>query len=718
MRGRRKLGLLHLGVAAIWIAFLRSAWPASDLFHSIPEGRDTLEVLWALQWYREALGKGRSPFFYPLAFAPTGWHTANLAHTPFLIGLMLPWAVLGGEAFAFNVFGWIALTLAFGGAYRLSMRLSRDPWIATAAGITYAFLNTAYAGLREFGGYLHIMAGLALIPWLVLELEHCRSHGWRGPSVWRAGALWGIAASVHPQMLLIGGVPVLIYPARKDDLRKMIRALIIITVSALALSGPWLVLFRWSFVQDDMRPHTVDLLKDTGYDWGFAFQWNPYSPFRSWIDPVPVSSKPPPIGLLPWVIGGPILIWGLIKKRGSLGSRRLLVIAWISAFTSAGIMLAWRGPVVFNWPTWLVSAHQALWRWGYFLNPSFLETPHIPREFLNRLYSPLFLLGILTPVLSYAPALNRYVGLFVLGSMAAITEAIAHTIRPRLARLVIGLIWLLELYSVAPAGWRWPVPPHPAYEWLKAQTGEGMVLELEANSVTIRSSWALLATLYHRKPAVNGWGSFYPRWFVQLDQLIAGSMDRIQRLGAVGIRYLILHRGLEGSAAIPVPRDLPTQCFDPIRAGGPWDDPICVMDLSHHPLVRITNLFLVEGWSGAESWGVWADSLSARALWMASRPTTFELEIHAFPFCPADSPQRISVLVNDRPLTTLLFPDCEEQLWVLRIPADWIRKGWNTLDLAFAYARSPAEVSGGRNPDPRTLAVGFRGLWTREKPGG
>ncbi|MFN3928877.1 MAG: hypothetical protein ACK4OK_04510, partial [Thermoflexus sp.] len=147
-------------------------------------------------------------------------------------------------------------------------------------------------------------------------------------------------------------------------------------------------------------------------------------------------------------------------------------------------------------------------------------------------------------------------------------------------------------------------------------------------------------------------------------------------------------------------------------------DPICVMDLFHHPLVRITNLFLVEGWSGAESWGVWADSLSARALWLASGPMTFELEIHAFPFCPADSPQRISVSVNDRPLTTLVFPDCEEREWVLRIPAEWIRKGWNTLDLAFTYARSPAEVSGGRNPDPRTLAVGFRGLWVRGKPGG
>ncbi len=354
MRPRKPSCWTWIVIATTWIVFLRSAWPVRDLFHFVPAGPDTLEVLWALQWYREAIGKGQSPFFYPLAFAPMGWHTANLAHTPVLITLILPWAILGGEAFAFNIFGWISMTLAFGGAYRLGLRRSQDPWIAAATGMAYALLNTAYAGLREFGGHLHIMAGLALMPWLVIELERSRAQGWRGAALWRAGVLWGLAASMHLQMLVIGGIPVLVYIARKDRMQNILRSIVLIGIMALVIAGPSLVLFRWSFAQDQMQPHTLSLLRGTGYDWGFAFQWNPYSPMRAFIGPAPGLPKSPPIGVVPWLTGGICLIWGLIRKKKLVVNRRLLIMAGIGAFISAGITLMWGGllssPGLPGWP--------------------------------------------------------------------------------------------------------------------------------------------------------------------------------------------------------------------------------------------------------------------------------------------------------------------------------------------------------------------------------
>jgi len=75
----------------------------------------------------------------------------------------------------------------------------------------------------------------------------------------------------------------------------------------------------------------------------------------------------------------------------------------------------------------------------------------------------------------------------------------------------------------------------------------------------------------------------------------------------------------------------------------------------------------------------------------------------------------MSIYVNDRLLATVLFQDCDEKQWTFVIPANLIREGWNALDLRFAYVRSPAEASGGKNPDPRSLAVGFRTLRVREK---
>ncbi|WP_322799317.1 hypothetical protein [Thermoflexus sp.] len=706
-------------IGLLWLAFLKTAWPASDLFRSVPPGPDTLEVLWALRWYREALGNGQSPFFYPLAFAPLGWHTANLAHPPPLIGLMLPWAVIGGEAFAFNVFGWIAMTLAFGGMYRLSLRRSRDPWIAVAAGMAYAFLNTAYSGLREFGGHLHVMGGLALLPWLILDLERARAQGWRGPSRWRAGVWWGMAALMHLQMLPIASIPVLVLGIDRKRWRESVRALALIAFVALTIAGPWALLFRWSFTEDHMQPHAIDLLAGTGYDWGFAFQWNPYSPFRAWMGPAAGLPQSPPIGLLPWVTGGLALAgWGLFRRDGPLASSRLLAIAAIGAALSAGVALKWRGPIVVGWSTTLEAVYQTMWRWAYTLNPSFMmESPQVPPAFRDRLYSPLLLLGLLFPILPYAAAIGRFASLFVLGGIAAASEAITRLVRHRLTRAGVSLAWILEVFSVASPGWPWPLPSHPVYEWLRGRAEQGMVLELDLiPNLSIRhSAFALLQTLDHRKPAVNGWGSFYPRWFIQLRAWVFDSPSRVRHLEGLGVQFLILHGVQSRPDLLTMFSDLPLHCFDSPRIPGLWDERICAIELSGLPTSSFTNLFLISGWSGVEPWGVWAESTAAEAAWLVRKPAAFRLEVQAFPMCPADRPQRITIFVNGLRMAERVFPGCKESQWTLVIPADRVQRGWNMLDLRFAYARSPAEATGGANPDPRSLSVGFRRLWIYEE---
>ncbi len=697
-------------LAGLWIFFLRSAWPASDLFRSVPKGPDTLEVLWALQWYRQAIAEGRSPFFYPLAFAPLGWHTPTLAHTPLLIGLMLPWSVLGGEAFAFNIMGWIAMTLAFGGAYRLSLRFSRDPWIAFAAGLAYAFTNTAYSRLREFGGHLHVMLGFALLPWFIIELERARSQGWHRRVAWRAGILWGLAAGMHLQMLAIGLIPALVYLVRKTISRREIGGAAILITSALFLAGPWLILFRWSFEQDQMQPHTVELVKDVGYDWGFAFQWNPYHPARAIIGAASGLPRIAPIGLTPWIISGLGLLglWG--TRRGPLRSGRMLAVAGVGAMMATGILLQWRGPITIPWPSWLVMAYEQLWRFGYHLNPLFFETPDVPEWLIHRAHSPLFMFVVPAPLLGYAPALIRWMSLFVLGMIVAGSEAISRAIHSRPVRALVLIPWFVECYSVGAAGWPWPFPTHPAYEWLRKQPGEGMIVELAPPSL-LRSSAALLATLAHRKPIVNGWGSFYPKWFVKLDMSINGSLDRIWRTGPIGVRYLVLHSANPGGPDIPAPREFPSRCFDPLPIESPWEERICVIDLSAYPLHQVTNLWLLDGWSGLEEWGFWAAALQSEAVYLAPQAADLDLEIQAFPFCPADIPQRITMFINGREMDGLTFSNCAEAHQTISIPGDWIRRGWNSVTFRFAYARSPAQATGGRNPDSRTLAVGFRKLW-------
>ncbi|MGB9872739.1 MAG: hypothetical protein ACPLYD_13910 [Anaerolineae bacterium] len=66
--------------------------------------------------------------------------------------------------------------------------------------------------------------------------------------------------------------------------------------------------------------------------------------------------------------------------------------------------------------------------------------------------------------------------------------------------------------------------------------------------------------------------------------------------------------------------------------------------------------------------------------------------------------------VNSQEIARYRWQECE--LWEseILIPASVVRVGWNEVALEYAYALSPAEVTGGKNGDRRMLSVGFTRL--------
>lgn len=705
-----------VGPALIWFGLLALAWPPEGFFQAVPRGPDTLEVMWALEWYRRALTEGLSPWMNPHVFFPQGWHPANLAHNPFLIGGMLPLAALGGDAFAYNMFGWLTLSIAFAGAYRLARTLVGDSWAATAVGVFYALFNSAYGAMREYGGHLHIAWGMALLPLVLWRLERARRQGWAFAPMAQAGILWGLAVAGQLYMGLLLGVPWLIYAVLARRVRRLLTFGLATVGPLIVISGPWVALFLWAFRQDDMVAHSFRLFLHTGLDWAYAFRWNPYSPLRWGMEGkegegLAQAFTSPSLGLLPWLTGGIAGLWMIRLRRRPLSSGPLAVAALLSALLATGLVIRWQGsPMEVAWPPGLARLMEGIWAFGYRWKPGFFEHPAIPAEARNLLYSPLFFLWIGMPFTEMGAALTRFIGVTVLGGGIAAAEALTRSVSLWIRRGCF-ILWLIESVMRPMAFQEWPPPLHPAYAWLR-EAPPGAVIELNPPFVTLHSSAALVATLIHGHPTVNGWGSFYPRWLSKLEHLILGNFP-IHPLEALGFRYVLIHRPSENMMRIFGGLDY--QCWASPTQDSPWPNPICVFILPEGSYSRFTNVFLAQGWSAPEGWGIWAQGTEAMAIGVLSRTVTATLEIVAFPHCVPSENQSLEIWVDGQRLPQLTFEGCREMQIHLPIPSR-LHRGMHEVRFRFAYARSPAEATEGRNPDPRPLSVGFRRIWLHTTP--
>jgi hypothetical protein len=702
----------------LWILYLRWAWPVPSWFHGVPAGEDTYQALTLLLWYTRALPRGDSPFFYPLAFAPQGLSTVSLHYTPFLIGLMLPWSALGGPAFAYNLLGWVAFTIAFGGAYRLTRLLTKEPLASIATGIAYALLNPAYFGMRAFGDHMNLAWGLAFTPWILYELERSRHAGWSPKPLWRAGLWWGLAASGSFYALPLN-MPILIVYGTLAFRRGHGRSLLLRTVGlALLLSSPWTGAFLYAKSNEQLQGRPIAWLRWTSTNWRAVFRWNPYHPLQVLYHP-PEEGDSPFLGLLlPITALSGILLTQV--RRLPTASQPLLLSAAIAAFLATGGVIRWGAPVSIPWPPWLDMLFQALWQAGYHFKPEFFEEPRLPDSWHNLLISPGLALYALLPFWEMVIFPYRFLALTGLGLWVSGAESWSRLARPRI-RMAIFSLWMLESLT-GPGRWiPWPPTPHPAFATLRAQVPEGLIVDLAAvPQVRIWSSGSILmAPLFHGWPTLSGFEAVDPLWVRWLTGRYGSEiLAHPERLSALGVRYALLHilSPTWEEARWPGGRMERLGCFEAPPQPSPWDHPICIYHIPSHGFPQLTNMLLVHGWSGIEPWGIWAERSEAEALWIAPQVSYALLELRAFPICPSPIPQRIEVWLNGIRIGAQQFSSCEEQDLTWEIPARWVRKGTNHLLFRFAYAVSPQTLTGGQNPDPRTLSVGFRRLWIHPVP--
>jgi hypothetical protein len=709
-------------LVAPWMAltvFLLLGWRVYDIFHDIPAYGDVLEVLWGSQWYHDSLFVAHtSPLFTPLVFHPNGWHTATLAHSPMVFILSLPLYEVGGAAFAYNCLALLSFYVAFSGAMRF-MRLFVPKFPAVIAALLYTFMGMRW--IRAGGGHIHILWASSLLPWLAWSLERIRRSGKRPPRkrlLWLCGLIWGLMINFSLYSIFLGGTAFSMWGRRIFSLSK-VKQLAAITAIALVVSAPTTIPYTLGIQQDQVEsfeiPHALH--------WGASLN-SLASPFvfhpLDWVKDVTEvfytgsrdESGIANLGPVTCLLGLTGLVF-LVKRKGP---KSLIWLMAIGLLLSLGLLLKWDGEVVTS-PIFQ-SLNSLVWQIGHALKPGLFASQKPIHPFDEGIPLPGFLLAATVPFWESARVMTRYALVGGLGLIALAAYGLWRL--PKAARYALAAIWLLEVLPIPTGSLPLPTQLHPAYQWLVGHplpVGEG-IADIEYPSIKIDGE-TLFATQLHQTPIVAGTGSFWPQhtlflweYFIDNEQALA-SPEAALVLRSYRVRYIFLHQQGRKEEAMwsqisQNPLLHPIGCFAPAEGPSPWPHPICIAEVADPP--DPFNVMLRKGWSGREAWGIWADGTESRIRWVAASQTDHVLHLEAFPHCVPGEHQSITVEANGTLLMAHQWQDCEPWLGEVTIPASIVKTGWNDIQLTYAYALSPAELTGGENPDPRQLSTGFTRL--------
>lgn len=131
------------------------------------------------------------------------------------------------------------------------------------------------------------------------------------------------------------------------------------------------------------------------------------------------------------------------------------------------------------------------------------------------------------------------------GLGAASLEGIFKPVAQKIFYSAIGALILLESFSV-PLPFIQVPPPAPVYHWLAAQPGKAAVLELPmpvANSERWREASYVYFSIFHWKPLVNGYSSYFPPYYSSLCEVMQGfpNTSSLEAIKKFGVTYVIWH---------------------------------------------------------------------------------------------------------------------------------------------------------------------------------
>jgi len=708
----------------VFFLFILWGWRLENLFTSIPAFGDNLESLWTIDWwYQSLIVEGHSPAHTQAIFHPEGWQTSSQSYSPVLLLSTIPLTFLGGAAFAYNAVVLLLLALSFAGVYRLARTLSASMWIAILAGLLSTFWGFLWLRLA---GHWQILWGVAFLPWMAWSLELSlkspeKSKRW----LLLTGFLWALSIGGSLYFIFLGGLVVVGWIigqllGHRINIRQAISSVLLALVTAGLLSLPFFYWF-WIGIRKYNSPLPDIVFLDSfgaslnslpipalGHPWLGSISRVLYTGPRD-------ESGVANLGLVTFVfvLASLALAWKVKRWRP------LVVLFLVGLILATGPTVKWNGESVNS--SLFRPINVAIWRLGHQLKPEVFPSEQPPPEFEEAIPMPGYLLAAAVPYWEGARTTSRYmlvagVGFFLLAALAI------KRLRPLWLQLLVAAILIVEVVPRPIRGVAYPPVSHPAFESLSGQSlGEDGSIDLRAldneRLYLPISGETVFATGYHDHSTAAGAGSVFPahaiflrNWLFSHAQPLNND-EFIDLLRGYDVRFLLIHmtgdyerQHLENARKNPELNYV--DCFSAPAGRTPWSYPICVLEVRSNSPETI-NVRLERGWSDTEDWGVWAEGDESLIRWIATSEQDHSLNIEAFPHCLENERQTLTLSIQEEELAHHEWQSCENRLETIVIPQAFVDIGWNSLSFDYGYSARPIDVTGGENPDPRPLSLGF-----------
>lgn len=514
-------------------------WPfLKVLAHSVVgQFGDNLYFIWLIGWVQEALfDLHQSPLISNLINYPEGWRLASTDSTFLMVLMALPFSLIGGPTFGYNVA--ILLSFVLSGFF-LGIwvdRLTGSTWTGILAGAIFAF--APFRLTHYLAGHLHILGTQWLPLYFMASYEVItRSDGRRKWVLIAAIALGLIAltSQYYLYMTLILTVPfvaigsLLLKQKEKSILMPLQGAgliLLLATPLILLAISPYLGAAAGGFLPErsveDAARYSASIsdyaLPFTGHPvWG---DWIGYHFDRSlWVEAT----------LYPGVVSVSLAIVAFLKRNDTqLGSKPTLLFAsivLIALVLSMGSTLRWLSqPVSIDLPQFLD-----------FLSPDGGGAIALPGLLMFK-YLPFY--DSIRVSMRYGVFVSLFTALLAAVGATWIATRLQGWLRTAVA---LGLAAFLIMDFLPPAWTFTKVEGRPVDRWIAAQPSSGAVAQFPAEVAD--SQEHLYYTLVHNQPYI---GAFTKSFVTSQAEAIGPLLVRfpdpisISTLRDLGVEYLLV----------------------------------------------------------------------------------------------------------------------------------------------------------------------------------
>ncbi|NMC53129.1 MAG: hypothetical protein GYA48_05795 [Chloroflexi bacterium] len=552
---RESLKKFHLAWAGLYFSVLTviMTWPLPTRMLDAMVGQvgDNIYFVWMIGWLEKALFQLQvNPFDVWFLNYPEGWSLAYTEITPANLLIALPFSLLGGPMFGYNMALLLSFVLSGLGMYLWVRRMTDSTPAALLAGTAFAFIPYRFAHFLI--GHLNL-SGTQWFPFFFMglfELIEARRWNWKAALV--AGVslgLIGLTSVYYLYMcLIVVGVMLLVYllwieRARWKDGLFWKHLLLMGAVSlplVIVAVAPFFALSQQGGLPDRnisiVRPYSASptdfVLPSTDH-----FLWGAWvgDNFNRdlWIEGT----------LYVGAVSGALALLAWLKRKDSQHAKVMQIMlagGLLAVILAMGIDLHWNGESVL------------------------VRLPEFVAGRLGRVEAPIplpgFVLFYVFPFFAKLRALMRF-GIFALVFVCALAglggDWLLKRVPTQWKQAAAAALIVLVLFDFYPGPYTEfaQVPPRVVDTWLAAQPDDAPLVQMPFRLAEDQEQ--TYYTLFHEKPYVGGFfNAFPPRQYREVIPVLEGFPDEasVALLKEFGVKYVLVQAS-EYADMQPVQRD-------------------------------------------------------------------------------------------------------------------------------------------------------------------